>query len=76
MEFYLKSRHGAYPVEVTIDEDNYRFTVRNVDTTGEFFNSACELVAWVKMNWDIDDFEHPEEYEQMMHSFHQICELS
>lgn len=75
MEFYLKNRHGAYPVEVTIDEDNHRFTVRNVDTTGAFFNSACELVAWVKVNWNKADFENPEEFDQMMNSFDQICAI-
>lgn len=73
MEFYLKNRHGAFPVEVTIDEDNHRFTVRNVDTTGAFFNSACELVDWVKQNWHKDDFENPEEYDHMILSFAQIC---
>ncbi len=73
MEFYLKNRHGAFPVEVTIDEDNHRFTVRNVDTTGAFFNSACELVEWVKSNWDKADFEHPEEFDNMIASFDLIC---
>jgi hypothetical protein len=75
MEFRLKNRHGAFPVEVTIDEDNYRFTVRNVDTTGAFFNSACDLIDWVKNNWMKEDFENPEEFDQMLLKFEQYCPL-
>lgn len=68
MEFYLKNRHGAFPVEVTIDEDNHRFTVRNVDTTGAFFNSVRELIDWVHNNWNVADFEDPEQYYHMISS--------
>ncbi|PTQ57662.1 MAG: hypothetical protein BSOLF_1206 [Candidatus Carbobacillus altaicus] len=66
MEFALRSRHGAYPVEVTIDEDNYRFTVRNVDRTGAFFNSPDELVSWIVHNWQKEDFENPGDFEAML----------
>jgi hypothetical protein len=71
MEFSLKNKHGAFPVEVTIDEDNHRFTVRNVDTTGAFFNSPSELIAWIKHNWRKDDFENPDEFDQMLNQFEQ-----
>lgn len=68
MEFSLKNRHGAFPVEVTIDEDNHRFTVRNVDTTGTFFNSINELIDWVKTNWNVADFEDPDQFHHMISS--------
>lgn len=69
MDFSLKSKHGAFPVEVTIDEENHRFTVRNSDTTGEFFNSPFELVSWITENWRKEDFEDPEAYVRMLHEF-------
>lgn len=66
MEFYLKSRDNAYPCEVTIDEDNGRYTIRKSDSSGEYFNSPEELVAWIRDNWKSDDFLDPEEFESML----------
>ncbi|WP_066254995.1 hypothetical protein [Neobacillus drentensis] len=70
MEFYLKSKDNAYPCIVTIDEDNGRYTIRKSDSSGEYFNSPKELVAWIMENWHSEDFLDCEEYESM------LCEIS
>ncbi|MEH7075679.1 hypothetical protein [Neobacillus drentensis] len=66
MEFYLRSKDNAYPCEVTIDEDNGRYTIRKSDSSGEYFNSAKELVAWIMENWHSADFLDREEFESMI----------
>jgi hypothetical protein len=66
MEFYLRSKDNVYPCEVTIDEDNGRYTIRKSDSSGEYFNSAKELVAWIMENWQSDDFLDREEFESML----------
>jgi hypothetical protein len=66
MEFSIMSKNGAFPCEVTVDEENYRFTVRNADTMGEFFNTPAELVGWLGQHWQEDEFLDPQEYQQMM----------
>jgi hypothetical protein len=66
MEFYLKSKDNAYPCEVTIDEDNGRYTIRKSDSSGEYFNSAKELVAWIIENWQSEDFLDRDEFESML----------
>ncbi|MFC0273040.1 hypothetical protein ACFFIX_16565 [Metabacillus herbersteinensis] len=44
MEFSIKSKDNVYPCEVTIDEDNGRYMIRNTDSSGEIFNTPEELV--------------------------------
>jgi hypothetical protein len=66
MEFSLSSYDGAMPVEVTIDDDNGRYTIRKSDTSGEFFNSPNELIEWVKAHFHEDDFCHPDELRKML----------
>ncbi|PEQ94945.1 hypothetical protein CN481_05560 [Bacillus sp. AFS006103] len=66
MEFYLKSKDNAYPCIVTIDEDNGRYTIRKSDSSGEYFNSPKELVAWIMENWHSEDFLDRQEYESML----------
>jgi hypothetical protein len=70
LEFYLKSKDNAYPCIVTIDEDNGRYTIRKSDSSGEYFNSPKELVAWIMENWHPEDFLDRQEYESM------LCEIS
>lgn len=66
MEFSLCSLDGALPVEVTIDEDNGRYMIRKSDTSGEVFNSPEELIEWVKLNFNKDEFcDHREFYGMM-----------
>jgi hypothetical protein len=66
MEFSLCSFDGALPVEVTIDEDNGRYMIRKSDTSGEFFNSPFELIAWVKAHFNEEDFCDPSEFKSMI----------
>lgn len=68
MEFSLNSFDGALPVEVTVDEDNGRYMIRKSDTSGEYFNSAGEMVEWIRANLRADDFCTPAEFTQMMES--------
>ncbi|WP_078379588.1 hypothetical protein [Sutcliffiella halmapala] len=66
MEYQLKCKESAYPCEVTIDEDNNRFTIRKADSSGEFFNSPEELVYWILENWDSSDFNDEGEFQEMV----------
>ncbi|MEH6942619.1 hypothetical protein [Bacillus sp. JJ722] len=66
MEFSLCSNDCALPVEVTIDEDNGRYTIRKSDSSGEYFNTAQELIDWIKQNFSVDQFCYQEEFEDMM----------
>ena len=66
MEYQLCSLESALPCEVTIDEDNGRYMIRKADTSGEIFNSAEELILWVKTNWRAEEFCYPEEFQMMM----------
>ncbi|RSK29440.1 hypothetical protein EJF36_17935 [Bacillus sp. HMF5848] len=66
MEFSLNCKNAAYPCEVTLDEDNGRYMIRNADTSGEVFNTKEELLTWLSESWDEADFENPKEYQQMM----------
>ncbi|MEH7479839.1 hypothetical protein V7157_01785 [Neobacillus drentensis] len=66
MEFYLRSKDNAYPCVVTIDEDNGRYTIRKSDSSGEYFNSPKELVAWIMENWQSEDFLDRNEFESML----------
>ncbi|WP_440446413.1 hypothetical protein [Neobacillus bataviensis] len=66
MEFLLCSFDGALPVEVTIDDDNGRYTIRKSDRSGEYFNSSKELIAWVKAHFREEEFCHPHEFRGML----------
>lgn len=66
MEFSLCSFDGALPVEVTIDDDNGRYTIRKSDRSGEYFNSPKELIAWVKAHFREEEFCHPQEFRGML----------
>ena len=60
------SLDGALPVEVTLDEDNGRFMIRKSDSSGEFFNSPKELIDWVKVNLQAEEFCNSQEFQGMM----------
>jgi hypothetical protein len=42
------------------------FTVRDSDTTGEVFNSASEVAAWIKQNWTVEQFQQPDDYYDLL----------
>ncbi|WP_078550581.1 hypothetical protein [Litchfieldia alkalitelluris] len=66
MEYSLLSNDGAFPCEVTIDEDNGRYMIRKADTSGEVFNRPDELLQWVRTNWKPEDFRNPTEYSSFL----------
>jgi hypothetical protein len=66
LEFTLSSFDGALPVEVTVDDDNGRYTIRKSDRSGEYFNSPNELIQWVKTNFREEEFCHPHEFRGML----------
>ena len=66
LEFSLYSFDGALPVEVTVDDDNGRYTIRKSDSSGEYFNSPDELIQWVKTNFNEEEFCHPNEFRGML----------
>ncbi|WP_027409697.1 hypothetical protein [Anoxybacteroides tepidamans] len=66
MEYFLQAKDGAFPCEVTIDEDNGRYMIRKADTSGEVFNTPEELVRWILANWNKDAFHDQDQFEQMI----------
>ncbi|WP_078595823.1 hypothetical protein [Evansella clarkii] len=66
MEYQIKAKDGAFPCEVTIDEDNGRYMVRKADTSGEVFHNKQELINWVKTNWESSQFENPGSFQDLM----------
>ncbi|MEQ6378305.1 hypothetical protein RZN22_12815 [Bacillaceae bacterium S4-13-58] len=62
MEISFSCKGSALPCEVTIDDDNGRYTIRKADSSGEYFNSPQELIKWVKENLSIDYFTDKESY--------------
>lgn len=73
MEYELCAVDCAIPVEITIDDDNGRYTIRKSDTSGEFFNTAQELALWVKENFTVEQFCHEEEFRFMMEEISRLC---
>lgn len=63
----MNCKNSALPCQVIVDEDNGRFMLRNADTSGEYFNSAAEMILWIKRNWQDDDFNDPNEFNNMLH---------
>lgn len=72
MQFELLNKSGAYPCEITVDEDNGRYMIRKEDTSGEVFNSKEELYAWIQSNWEPKDFEVADQFTNMMQSLQRI----
>ncbi|MBM7094540.1 hypothetical protein JSY36_02125 [Bacillus sp. H-16] len=68
MDFQLQSHDGAFPCEVTCDEDNGRYMIRKADTSGEVFNSSQELKEWIEQNWNEAMFNNRYEYTRMLAS--------
>ncbi|MGN1387053.1 MAG: hypothetical protein ACI4XS_10645 [Bacillus sp. (in: firmicutes)] len=66
MEFSLCAHDCAIPVEVTLDDDNGRYTIRKSDTSGEYFNSPEELIYWVEQNFTAEQFCDLYEFQEMM----------
>lgn len=66
MEFSLSAYDGALPIEVTLDDDNGRYTIRKSDTSGEYFNTPQELIVWVEQNFSAEQFCDRNEFQQMM----------
>ncbi len=66
MEFSLCTHDCAMPIEVTLDDDNGRYTIRKSDTSGEYFNTPQELIIWVQQNFSAEQFCDLNEFQQMM----------
>ncbi|MBD3109858.1 hypothetical protein IEO70_16075 [Bacillus sp. AGMB 02131] len=66
MEFSLCTHDCAMPVEVTLDDDNGRYTIRKSDTSGEYFNTPQELITWIRQNFHAEQFCDLNEYQEMM----------
>ncbi|TYR81161.1 hypothetical protein FZC66_04665 [Priestia megaterium] len=66
MEFTLQSYDGAIPCEVTVDDENGRYMLRQADTSGKVFNTAAELTQWIKQNWHANQFINPSEFINMV----------
>ncbi|WP_108671210.1 hypothetical protein [Peribacillus acanthi] len=62
MEISLCSVNCALPIEITIDEDNGRYMIRKSDTSGEYFNTATELISWIRQNMKEEEFCTKEDY--------------
>ncbi|WLR51802.1 hypothetical protein LC040_02535 [Bacillus tianshenii] len=71
MEYSLNCKNSALPCQVIADEDNGRFMLRNADTSGEYFNSAEEMMLWIKNNWRDEDFNDPQELEKVINELKQ-----
>lgn len=66
MEYSICSLDSAFPCEITVDDDNGRYMIRKADTSGEVFNSAKELISWIKANWHPEEFCNPNEFTKML----------
>ncbi|MFT4414115.1 hypothetical protein ACLM5H_09660 [Fredinandcohnia humi] len=66
MEYSICSLDSAIPCEITLDDDNGRYMIRKADTSGEVFNTAQELISWIKSNWSAEEFCNPSEFTKML----------
>ncbi|RXJ04430.1 hypothetical protein DS745_03325 [Anaerobacillus alkaliphilus] len=66
MEFKLSSKQNVFPCEVTIDEDNGRYTIRKPDSCGEIFNTPQDLILWVLKNWSAEQFCDESQFHAMV----------
>ena len=66
VEYHLNCKESAFGCEVTIDEENGRFTIRKADSSGEYFNSPEELIHWILQNWESSDFNDENEFKEML----------
>jgi len=66
VEFLLCTYDCALPIEVTLDDDNGRYTIRKSDTSGEYFNTPHELIVWIEQNFSAEQFCDLNEFQQMM----------
>ncbi|PLT28737.1 hypothetical protein [Peribacillus deserti] len=76
MEFSLCAFDCAIPIEVTLDEDNGRYMVRKSDTSGEFFNTAVELIDWIRQNFSEEQFCTPDEFHGMLKQLNEYQDQS
>ncbi|MCH1626375.1 hypothetical protein [Fredinandcohnia quinoae] len=66
MEYSICSLDSALPCEITVDDDNGRYMIRKSDSSGEIFNSAEELIAWINTNWSPEEFCDPNEFTDLI----------
>ncbi|OIJ13442.1 hypothetical protein BKP37_10750 [Anaerobacillus alkalilacustris] len=66
MEFIIKAKESAIPCAVTIDEDNGRYMIRNVDTSGQVFQNKDELLKWIEEEWNSSTFEDEKAYDELL----------
>lgn len=66
MEFIIKAKESAIPCAVTIDEDNGRYMIRNVNTSGQVFQNKDELLKWIEEEWNSNTFEDEKAYDELL----------
>lgn len=66
MEFVIKAKDSALPCIVTIDEDNGRYMLRNIDTSGEVFSNKEHLLNWIQNEWHAELFEDESAYYDLL----------
>jgi hypothetical protein len=71
MEYTLNSLECTDPCAVTVDPENGIYTIKTFDTSGRQFNEPMELVAWIKKNWEPQQFEDPSEYQKLLRAIHE-----
>lgn len=67
MEFDIKAKDGFIPCEVTVDPDNGRYMIRKSDTSGEVFQNVTDLKEWIAQNWNVNEFEDPSQFTQLLY---------
>lgn len=62
VEVELDSIHSRIPCYIVLDPDQGRYAIRTFDTSGVSFANGSDLLAWIKANWQEDDFIVPNEF--------------